>query len=195
MKMNKENLIFQMLQAIGENPLREGLLGTPERVVRMWDEIFRGYDKSKHPKITTFSNGADGIQYDQMIFDKGDFYSHCEHHILPFFGKYTFAYIPSPNGKILGLSKVARIVDYHSAKLQLQERLTADIVNDLWNALGYVDEEKENNPLGMGLVMQGEHLCKTMRGARKKGVMTTTYLKGIFQEPSVKSEFLNSLKI
>lgn len=183
-----KQIIEQFFEHIGEDKNREGLKGTPDRVIKMWSEIFRGY-KEQPPKITVFNNGSDGIVYDQMITDTGDFYSHCEHHIVPFFGQYWFGYVPNKKGLILGLSKVARIVDYHAAKLQIQERLTSDIVNELWDALC-----NETEPLGMILVMEGEHLCKSMRGVKKKGKMKTSYIKGIFKEAEVRNEFLNLIK-
>jgi len=192
MKKEAENLVKQLLQIIGENPDREGLVGTPERVVKMWSEIFRGYDENQRPKMAIFPNGKDGIVYDQMIIDEGSFYSHCEHHMVPFFGKYYFAYIPSKDGLIIGLSKVARLVGFHAAKLQIQERLVHDIVEDLWQALS-VDAIE---PLGMGLVMVGEHLCKTMRGVKMKGQMTTIKLKGVMlDKPEAKSEFLQRIPV
>ena len=104
-----KSAIKALLIAIGENPDRDGLKGTPDRIVRMWKEIFRGYDPAQKPKITTFPN-EEGIS--DLVFDTGDYYSMCEHHILPFFGKYYFAYIPNPKGRILGISKVARVVGY-----------------------------------------------------------------------------------
>jgi len=177
----KEKLVKETLRAIGENPNREGLLETPKRVVKMWKEIFRGYDESQKPKITTFDNGTDGLTYDNMVIDTGDFYSQCEHHIVPFFGNYWFAYIPDK--KILGISKVARLVDFHSAKLQIQERLVKDVLDDL---------EKALEPKGIALIMKGEHLCKTMRGAKKKGHMFTSDLRGAFKEQAdTRAEFLN----
>ena len=115
-----ESALRAMILAIGDDPDRDGLKGTPDRIVRMWKEIFRGYDPSQKPKITTFPN-EDGLS--DLVFDTGDYYSMCEHHILPFFGKYYFAYIPNPKGRILGISKVARVVGYCAARLQLQERL------------------------------------------------------------------------
>jgi len=185
---NNEELVKQQLIALGEDPQRPGLVGTPERVARMWKEIFRGYDPAERPKVAVFKNGSDGLAYDQMVVDTGDFYSHCEHHMVPFFGQYWFGYIPHPKGNIIGLSKVARLVDYHAAKLQIQERLVNDIVEDIWHSLC----QGAAPPLGMGLVMQAEHLCKTMRGARKKGKMTTTKLKGVFFENSAaRQEFLS----
>jgi len=185
--MNTEDVVKNLLKNIGENPKREGLQDTPRRVSKMFKEIFRGYDKTQHPNITTFKNGADGLVYDQMIIDEGNYYSHCEHHMVPFFGEYYFAYIPHPKGKILGLSKVARIVDYHSAKLQVQERLVNDVVDDLWKAL----DNDEYPPVGMALVMRGRHLCKEMRGVKKQGVMTTIELRGALKnDMNARQEFL-----
>ena len=178
--MEQKELIIEMLKSIGENPDRPGLQKTPDRVVKMWKEIFRGYDITQKPKITTFNNGEDSLCYSQMITDEGSFYSYCEHHIIPFHGQYFFGYIAHSQGKILGLSKVARVVDYFSAKLQVQERLTHEIVDFLWKTL--CDKKLcEHPPVGMALVMEDEHLCKTMRGAKKKGKMRTTVLKGCFK--------------
>lgn len=185
--MENVELIRQILKHIGENPDRVGLQDTPDRILRMWKEIYRGYDPEQKPKITIFPNGEDGITYDNMVVDEGDYYSTCEHHMMPFFGHYWFAYLPHPNGNILGISKVARVVDYCSARLQVQERLTHEIVDMLEEALG-----KENPPLGMALVMKGHHLCKEMRGARKKGEMTTSYLTGLFKtDDPLRAEFMN----
>ena len=178
--------IRNIFQYIGENPDRLGLQGTPDRIARMFDEIFRGYKEEEKPHITVFQNGADGLVYDGMIVDSGTFYSCCEHHMMPFFGTYWFAYLPNPDGKILGISKVGRVIDYCSARLQVQERLTRDVVQMLTEALG-----EENPPLGMALVMKGTHLCKTMRGARKEGMMTSSYLTGRFKSnAALRSEFL-----
>jgi len=181
-----EENIRRMLQCIGEDPDREGLLGTPDRIARMFKEIFRGYDPRQKPKITTFQNGTDGITYDNMVIDEGNFYSCCEHHMMPFFGHYWFAYIPNPKGRILGISKIGRVIDYCSAKLQVQERLVHDIVEMLEKALG-----DDHPPLGIALVMKGEHLCKTMRGAKKQGIMTSSFLTGMFKtSPEVRAEFM-----
>lgn len=181
-----EDNIIRLLEYIGEDPNREGLKGTPDRIIRMWEEIFRGYDPMQKPKITTFENGKDGLVYDNMVIDEGNFYSMCEHHAMPFFGHYWFAYIPNPKGKILGISKIGRVVDYCAARLQIQERLVSDVVKMLTNALG-----EENPPLGVAMVMKGEHLCKTMRGVKKKGIMTSSYLEGAFKEDSqVRAEFM-----
>ena len=193
MKDNTEKVkdsIKIILEYIGENPDREGLKDTPDRMLRMFSEIFRGYDPKKKPTITTFNNGRDGIIYDSMVVDKGDYYSLCEHHCRTFFGEYTFAYIPNPKGKILGISKIGRVVDYCSSKLQIQERLVKEIVDMLADALG-----SENPPLGIALSMTGRHMCKESRGARKKGEMTSTYLTGVFRTDAIaRREFLDCCK-
>lgn len=175
-----EKAIKTLLSYIGENPDREGLKETPDRIIRMWEEIFRGYDPNKKPKITTFGNEYNSTD---MVFDSGDYYSMCEHHVLPFFGKYYFAYIPSPDGRILGISKVARVAGYCAAKLQLQERLAIDIVKTLDDALG-------GTALGFAIVMKGQHLCKTMRGVRNNGKMTVSHFTGLFKDdPDKRNEF------
>lgn len=194
MTSNKEleDIVRQFLIGIGENPDREGLRDTPLRVAKMWKEIFRGYDKSQVPKVTVFNNGSDGIVYDEMITDTGDFYSQCEHHTAPFFGKYYFAYIPHPKGKLLGLSKVARVVDYFSAKLQIQERLVHEITDYLYQALS----DGEYKPIALAITLEGEHLCKTMRGVKKKGKMRTTQLIGAFKDdPASRSEYISWVNI
>lgn len=177
---NIERAVRMLLEAIGENPDREGLVGTPDRIARMYKEIFRGYDESKKPKITTFEND---MQSTDIVFDTGDYYSMCEHHMMPFFGKYYFAYIPRRDGRILGISKVARVVEYCAARLQLQERLARDIVSMLTDAL---DGKVE----GMAIVMKGTHMCKTMRGVKNNGVMQVAHLTGAFRDDTnARSEF------
>lgn len=183
--------IRELFEYIGENPNREGLADTPNRMLRMFKEIFRGYDPKQKPKITTFQNGADGIVYDDMVVDSGDFYSLCEHHARTFFGEYVFAYIPNPKGKILGISKIGRVVDYCSSKLQIQERLVHDVVAMLMEAL----DDPEYPPLGMALIMKGRHMCKESRGSRKKGLMTSSCMKGIFlADSALRNEFINLVK-
>lgn len=167
-----ERAIKSLIRYIGENPEREGLRGTPDRILRMWRELFRGYDPAQKPKITTFANDMHSTD---IVFDTGMYYSMCEHHILPFFGNYYFAYIPKENGRILGISKVARVVGYCAARMQLQERLSREIVEMLLDALhGEVE--------GMAIVMKGMHLCKSMRGVKSNGMMTTAFLHGVFKE-------------
>lgn len=177
---NIERAIKDILAYIGENPEREGLVGTPDRIVRMFKEIFRGYDDTQKPKITTFAND---MKSTDIVFDTGDYYSVCEHHMMPFFGKYYFAYIPREDGRILGISKVARVVGYCAARLQLQERLARDVVNMLTEAL-------EGKVYGMAIVMRGTHMCKTMRGVKNNGQMTVSYLSGCFKtDTDARNEF------
>lgn len=169
-----------IIRAIGEDPQREGLLETPDRIMRMYKEIFRGYDPARKPSITTFPNTA---RTTEMVFDSGDYYSMCEHHILPFFGRYYFAYVPSEDGLILGISKVARVVGYCAARLQLQERLARDVVDILASALG-------GTALGFAIVMRGKHLCKSMRGVRNSGDMCVSYFSGCFKDDAqLRNEF------
>lgn len=180
-----KSAIKALLLAIGENPDRDGLKGTPDRIVRMRKEIFRGYDESQKPKITTFPN-EEGMA--DIVFDKGEYYSMCEHHILPFFGKYYFAYIPNPKGRILGISKIARVVGYCAAKLQLQEKLAIEVIDMLSEALN-------GEALGFGIVMKGTHMCKTMRGVRNNGTMTVAHFTGVFNEEGYKQEFFKLIDL
>lgn len=167
-----ERAIRTILAYIGEDPDREGLVGTPDRIVRMYKEIFRGYDPAKKPKITTFRNDMHSTD---IVFDTGDYYSMCEHHMMPFFGKYYFAYIPKADGRILGISKIARVVGYCAARLQLQERLARDVVEMLTEAL-------DGQVAGMAIVMRGTHMCKSMRGVKNQGMMTVSHISGIFRD-------------
>ena len=178
-----ECAIRNILSYIGENPNREGLVGTPDRILRMWQEIFRGYDPEQKPKITVFPNGKDGLSCGSVVSDSGTYYSMCEHHMMPFFCKYWFAYIPNPKGKILGISKVGRVVDYCAARLQIQERLAQDIVDMIRNALG-----DEYPPLAIGVVLEGEHLCKTMRGVKKQGKMRSSFYFDNGRLPELRAE-------
>ena len=156
-----ENAVREILLAVGENPDREGLLETPARVARMYAEVFWGLHRDIHEDIKVFNEQGN----DEMILI-GDipFYSMCEHHLLPFFGKAHVVYIPR-EGRILGLSKVARIVDTLSRKPQLQERLTSEIADTVLEAV---------SPQSVCVVIEAEHLCMTMRGIRKPGSKTVT---------------------
>ena len=188
-KISEEQLkdaIRTILLYIGEDPDWSGLTNTPNRIVRMYDEIFRGYQPGNKPRITTFRNSA---HTEEMVFDCGDYYSMCEHHILPFFGKYYLAYIPSAEGRILGISKVSRVVGYCAARLQLQERLCREVVEMLSDALC-------NTAQGFAIMMKGSHLCKSMRGTRNKGEMTVTYFTGCFKKKAqLRNEFYNIVKM
>ena len=169
-KQRIENAVREFLSAIGEDPDREGLQETPKRVANMYAEIFAGMedDPKRHLKIFNESNN------DEMVVVRDiPMYSMCEHHLLPFVGKAHIAYIPS-DGKVIGLSKLARIVDSFSKKPQLQERLTSQIADFL---------EENLSPKGIAVVIEAEHLCMTMRGARAAGAKTqTSALRGIMRK-------------
>lgn len=168
-----EKLWVELLKEIGEDPKREGLIDTPKRIAKMYKEIFRGYDSEQKPKLTSFDNGMDGIFYDDIIMDTGNFSSFCEHHNALFTGKYYFGYIP--DRKVVGLSKIARMVDYFGARLQIQERLGRQIVEEI---------DKAINPKGCILILKAKHTCKSIRGVKKDGEMTTVITTGIFRKES-----------
>lgn len=175
------NHIRDTLKLIGDDPNREGLKETPKRVASMYKELYRGYNKDEKPRITVFTNGSDGVKIDEMITKSGYFYSTCEHHMVPFFGTFYFGYIPDE--KFLGISKIPRIVDYCAAKLQVQERLTTEVVDML---------EQATKPIGIGLVMKARHLCEECRGVKKHDCLTTTScLRGAFKDRSeARAEFM-----
>jgi GTP cyclohydrolase I len=172
-----ENNIKEFLTLNGEDINREGLKDTPKRIAKMWDELLT----PERFEFTTFeSNG-----YDEMIISKDiKYHTFCEHHLLPFFGVAHIGYIP--NNKIVGLSKLARTVEYYSKRLNTQEYLTNNIAEFLYRNL---------KPKGIGVIIEGRHLCQEMRGIKKRGEMITSTLKGIFMEkPKVKQEFFNLTK-
>lgn len=175
--------IKTLLSEIGENPEREGLLKTPERVSKSMEFLTNGYDKnpSEILKSAMFSES-----YSQMVLVKDiELYSLCEHHMLPFFGKAHIAYIP--NGHIVGLSKIPRIVDVFSRRLQVQERLTDEIKDCIQDTL---------NPKGVAIVIEAQHLCIQMRGVQKQHSSTTTSaFSGIFMsDKKTRAEFMNLIK-
>lgn len=184
--MDKEriqNAVREILIAVGENPDREGLIETPKRVANMYEEIFAGLTEDPKQHIKLFNEQSN----DEMVIVKDiPFYSMCEHHLLPFFGKAHIGYIPSDN-KIIGLSKLARIVDNFAKKPQVQERLTSDIADFLNDNL---------QPKGVAVIMEAEHMCMTMRGARAAGSKTqTSALRGIMRtDAKTRAEVLSLLK-
>lgn len=184
--MDKEriqNAVREILIAVGENPDREGLLETPKRVANMYEEIFAGLTEDPKQHIKLFNEQSN----DEMVIVKDiPFYSMCEHHLLPFFGKAHIGYIPSDN-KIIGLSKLARIVDNFAKKPQVQERLTSDIADFLNDNL---------QPKGVAVIMEAKHMCMTMRGARAAGSKTqTSALRGIMRtDAKTRAEVLSLLK-
>ncbi|MGB9774025.1 MAG: GTP cyclohydrolase I FolE [Bacteroidota bacterium] len=178
-----EVLIYELLKEIGEDPHREGLLKTPERVARAWHFLTRGYEQD----IRTVINGAVFEEkYNEMVMVKNiDFFSICEHHMLPFYGKAHIAYIP--DGKIIGLSKLPRIVEVFSRRLQVQERLTQQVAETLNEVL---------EPAGVAVVMEAKHLCMIMRGVEKlNSIATTSAMLGVFRENErTRQEFLSLIK-
>ena len=175
--------IHDILLAIGENPDREGLLDTPERVEKSLRFLTRGYGQTLEEVV----NGAlfEAESDDMVIVRDIEFFSLCEHHMLPFFGKCHIGYIP--NGKIIGVSKVARIVDMFARRLQVQERLTKQVSEALMNILGAE---------GVGVVMEAQHLCMQMRGVEKQhSVMTTNSMVGSFRrELATRNEFTRLIR-
>lgn len=179
-----ESIIVDLLQALGEDPNREGLRNTPMRVMSAWREWTAGYQQNVEDVLTEFADGAE--RYDELVLVKDiPVYSHCEHHLAPFFGVAHIAYIP--RGKLLGLSKFARVVNVFARRLQVQERLTAQIAEALSTAL---------QPRGVAVVLECRHLCMESRGIRTQGSMTTTSaLQGVFKtNADTRSEFMRLVR-
>lgn len=175
--------VSAMLEGIGEDPQREGLLKTPERVARSLRFLTRGYSENPEELL---KNAVFTEAYDEMVVVRDiDLFSMCEHHLLPFFGKAHIAYIP--DGKIVGLSKIARVVEVYARRLQVQERLTQQIRDALQNVL---------NPKGVGVVIEAKHLCMVMRGVEKlNSITTTSAMSGQFiSSQSTRSEFLRLIR-
>ncbi len=175
-----ENHIFELLKFVGENPDREGLLKTPERVVRALSFLTEGYQKDVDE---LFNNAFFSEEYDEMVLVKDiEFYSLCEHHMLPFFGRAHVAYLPRK--KIVGLSKIPRLVDVFARRLQVQERMTKEIAEMMREKL---------DPHGVAVVVEARHLCMVMRGVEKQhSYMTTSHMLGKFRDDqSTRLEFMN----
>lgn len=173
-----QKLITNVFKHIGEDPEREGLKDTPRRVEAMYDKLFGGYKQKPEDVLTVFGDEA----YDEMIVVKDiEFYSMCEHHCLPFFGKAHIGYIP--DGKIIGLSKLPRLVEIYARRLQNQERLTNQIAKGLQEIL---------KPKGVGVILEAQHFCMMARGVEKQGsCVTTSSLLGLFKrELNTRNEFL-----
>jgi GTP cyclohydrolase I len=174
--------VRNILSNIGEEPDREGLLNTPDRVARMYDELTSGYHTDP---VKLINDALFDVDYDEMVVVRDiDFYSLCEHHMLPFLGKAHVAYIP--NGKVVGLSKIPRVVEMFARRLQVQERLTSQIANFLNEVL---------HPKGVAVVVDGMHMCSMMRGVKKANAsMTTSKMIGMFKEnQKTRAEFMNHI--
>jgi GTP cyclohydrolase I len=177
-----ENAISSLLSAFGENTKREGLVRTPERVARMYGELLSGYDANPDKIV---NDALFNVEYDEMVIVRDiEFYSLCEHHLLPFMGRVHVAYLPK--GKVLGLSKIPRIVDMFARRLQVQERMTRQIADFIMNRL---------DPHGVAVVVEGLHLCMMMRGVQKHNArMTTSAMHGAFRSNlATRQEFLDNI--
>jgi len=178
--MKVENAVETILKSIGENPDREGLKDTPERVSKLYSELTRGYQEDP---LDVINDAIYTIDYDEMVIVKDiEYYSLCEHHILPFFGKCHVAYIP--RDKVIGLSKIPRIVDVFARRLQVQERMTVQIANFLNETL---------KPKGVAVVVNGFHLCMAMRGIMKAdaNMLTSSMLGSFRKDERTRMEFLS----
>jgi GTP cyclohydrolase I len=177
-----EAAIQDLIKAIGEDPAREGLQKTPARVSRMYAELFAGY---RTDPVAVVNNAIFEVKYDEMVIVRDiEFYSLCEHHMLPFIGRAHVAYIP--NGKVLGLSKIPRIVDMYARRMQVQERMTRQIADFLRDLL---------QPQGVAVVVEAMHLCSMMRGVKKHDArMTTSAMHGAFRANlATRQEFLDNI--
>lgn len=179
-----EDTIRELLEFVGEDPARGGLLDTPARVAKAWQHWCGGYNEDPAEILKCFEDGAQDCD-EMVIVEDIPLYSHCEHHLAPIFGTATIAYIP--NGKIVGLSKLSRLADAFARRLQVQERLTNQIADALMQHL---------DPLGVGVVIQARHLCMESRGICQQGHRTiTSALRGAMKEnPEARAEFLNLVR-
>jgi GTP cyclohydrolase IA len=178
-----EELVREMLVRLGEDPQREGLLRTPERVQKAFGFLTRGYNEDPEALL---KNALFTVNYDEMVIVKDvEMFSLCEHHMLPFFGKVHVAYIP--NGKVIGLSKIPRLIELFSRRLQIQERLTTQIAETI---------QKVIQPQGVGVVIEARHLCMMMRGVEKQhSAAVTSSMLGCFrEEQETRTEFLSLIR-
>ena len=178
------NLTKQLLEEIGEDPSREGLLKTPSRVSKAWSFFSRGYNQDLDKIINNAVFNEDAT--DMVVVRDVEFFSLCEHHLIPFFGRAHVAYLP--NGKVIGLSKIPRIIDMFSRRLQVQERLTRQIAETVKEIL---------DPIGVSVIMEGQHMCMQMRGVEKQNSLTTTSsMLGKFRESDrTRAEFLSIISL
>jgi GTP cyclohydrolase I len=167
-----KRLVRELIAEIGEDPYREGLIDTPNRIADMYEEIFKGYDAESELSVK-FSEDSDVV-----IAKEIQFYSMCEHHMLPFFGKIAIAY--SPNGKVFGISKLVRLVEKYTKRLQIQERITKNIADELYS----------EGVKGVIVIAEGEHFCMRMRGVKNDAKVTSIAYRGIYEKKEVRSDIL-----
>jgi len=183
-KERLEQITKELLEIVGEDTNREGLLKTPKRVAKSWEFLSQGYKQD----LDEIVNGAlfEESAKDMVIVKDIEFYSLCEHHLIPFYGKAHVGYIP--NGKIIGLSKIPRIIDFYARRLQVQERLTNQIATCIQDLL---------NPKGVAVIMEGRHFCMLMRGVQKQNsIASTSSMLGTFKEKSsTRNEFLKLVEV
>ncbi len=176
--------VTSIIEAIGEDPEREGLVGTPKRMAEMYAELFMGLGKNPKEELTV---GFEEGHREMVIVRDIPFYSMCEHHLLPFYGVAHIGYIPNVDGRVVGLSKLARVVEVVASRPQLQERMTTEIADAIVDGL---------KPDGVGVIIQAEHLCMIMRGIKKPGsAIVTSALRGTFRRrPETRAEFFSLIQ-
>ena len=171
-----KKLVRELIIEIGEDPTREGLRGTPERIARAYEELFAGYDSDSELSVQ-FSEDSETV-----IAKDIQFYSMCEHHMLPFFGKIQIAY--TPNGRVFGISKLVRLVEKYSKRLQIQERLTKNIADELYS----------QGIKGVAVMTDAEHLCMKMRGVKNDAKLTCSAFRGIYEDQKIKQEIIKTIQ-
>ena len=183
-KARIEAAVTSIIKAIGENPEREGLIDTPKRIAEMYAELFMGLDKNAKEELTV---GFEEGHREMIIVRDIPFYSMCEHHLLPFYGVAHVGYIPNVDGRVVGLSKLARVVEIVASRPQLQERMTTEIADTIVDGL---------KPDGVGVIVQAEHLCMIMRGIKKPGsAIVTSALRGTFRRKAeTRAEFFSLIQ-
>ena len=183
-KQKARRAVKLLLEAIGEDPKREGLVGTPERVAEMYAELFMGVDVDPREELTV---GFEVGHREMVVLKDIPFYSMCEHHLLPFYGLAHIGYIPNTDGRVVGISKLARVVEIIAKRPQLQERMTTQIADTIVDGI---------KPDGVGVVVQAEHQCMIMRGIKKPGsTVLTSALRGTFRRNSkTRAEFFSLLQ-
>jgi len=176
--------ITSIIEAIGEDPAREGLVDTPSRVAEMYTELFMGVDKDAKGELSVVYEAG---HREMVVVRDIPFYSMCEHHLLPFYGTAHIGYIPDADGRVVGISKLARVVEIAARRPQIQERMTTEIADAIVDGL---------NPAGVAVVVQGEHLCMIMRGIKKPGSsIVTSAIRGAFRtHPDTRAEFFSLIQ-